>query len=82
MYLLNNMRTRPHIIKEIHSEYLKAGADIIETNTFSATSIAQSDYNLESAVYDINYQSAILAKKAVLDFATKEKPWFFFCCKI
>ena len=68
--------TRPHIIKEIHSEYLKAGADIIETNTFSATSIAQSDYNLESAVYDINYQSAILAKNAALDFSTKEKPRF------
>ena len=68
--------TRPHIIRDIHSEYLKAGADIIETNTFSATSIAQSDYNLESAVYDINFQSAKIAKEVAKEYSTLEKPRF------
>lgn len=56
--------TRPEIIEEIHYQYLMAGADIIETNTFSGTKIAQADYGLESAVDDINRESAILAKKA------------------
>ena len=46
--------TRPDIIKAIHKEYLEAGADIIETNTFSGTSIAQADYSLESSVYELN----------------------------
>ena len=50
--------TRPDIIKEIHKQYLKAGSDIIETNTFSSTSIAQSDYDLQTVVYDINFESA------------------------
>ena len=68
--------TRPEIIKEIHSEYLKAGADIIETNTFSGTTIAQSDYSLEDAVYDINYKSAKIAKEVALAFSTPEKPRF------
>jgi 5-methyltetrahydrofolate--homocysteine methyltransferase len=57
--------TRPDVIEAIHLEYLKAGADIIETNTFSATNISQSDYELEDWVYQINYQSVIAAKKAV-----------------
>ena len=48
--------TRPDIIKAIHKEYLDAGADIIETNTFSGTTIAQADYSLESAVYELNFQ--------------------------
>ncbi len=47
--------TRPDIIKQIHKEYLQAGADIIETNTFSSTSIAQSDYDLQKFVYDLNF---------------------------
>ena len=68
--------TRPEIIKEIHVEYLKAGADIIETNTFSGTIIAQADYKLESAVYDINFQSAKIAKNAANEFSTPEKPRF------
>ncbi len=59
--------TRPDIIKEIHRQYLLAGADIIETNTFSSTSIAQADYHLEDAVYDLNYQSAKIAKEAALE---------------
>ncbi|MBL4703903.1 MAG: homocysteine S-methyltransferase family protein, partial [Flavobacteriales bacterium] len=55
--------TRPEIIKEIHALYFEAGADIVETNTFSGTWIAQADYKLESAVYDINYQSAKIARE-------------------
>jgi 5-methyltetrahydrofolate--homocysteine methyltransferase len=56
--------TRPDIIFEIHKAYLEAGADIIETNTFSGTTIAQADYHLEDAVYDINFHGARLAKEA------------------
>jgi 5-methyltetrahydrofolate--homocysteine methyltransferase len=63
--------TRPDVIYAIHTEYLQAGADIIETNTFSGTRIAQKDYDLEYAVYDINFQSAKLAKKACTDFMAK-----------
>ena len=70
--------TRPEIIKEIHAAYFEAGADIAETNTFSGTTIAQADYNLESAVYDINYQSAKIAKEVADEFTAKEpnKPRF------
>jgi 5-methyltetrahydrofolate--homocysteine methyltransferase len=70
--------TRPEIIKEIHAQYLAAGADIIETNTFSGTSIAQADYNLESAVYDINYHSAKIAKEVASEFTLRnpDKPRF------
>ncbi len=70
--------TQPEIILDIHREYLKAGADIIETNTFSGTSISQSDYKLEKYVYEINFESAKLAKIAADEF-TKEnidKPRF------
>ncbi len=63
--------TRPDIIEAIHLQYLEAGADIIETNTFSGTWIAQADYKLESAVYDINYQGALLAKQAVATYKQK-----------
>tara|TARA_R110002072_G_scaffold303044_1_gene492064 strand:- start:8173 stop:9180 length:1008 start_codon:yes stop_codon:yes gene_type:complete len=65
--------TRPEIIKEIHREYFDAGADIAETNTFSGTTIAQADYNLEHAVYDINYQSAKIAREVADEF-TKNEP--------
>jgi 5-methyltetrahydrofolate--homocysteine methyltransferase len=70
--------TRPDIIKEIHQEYLAAGADIIETNTFSATTIAQADYHLQDAVYDLNYQSAKIAREVANDFTQREphKPRF------
>ncbi|MBM3165040.1 MAG: homocysteine S-methyltransferase family protein [Bacteroidetes bacterium] len=61
--------TRPDIILEIHKAYLEAGADIIETNTFSGTSIAQADYHLEDAVYGINFEGARLAKEAVSSFS-------------
>ncbi len=65
--------TQPHIIKEIHEQYLEAGADIVETNTFSGTTVAQADYELEDAVYDINFESARLAKEAC-DAYTKNNP--------
>lgn len=70
--------TRPDIIKAIHEEYLAAGADIIETNTFSGTTIAQADYDLEDAVYDINYHSAKIAKEAADKYTTAnpDKPRF------
>ena len=57
--------TQPEAIKTIHEKYLEVGADIIETNTFSSTSIGMSDYDMESIVYDLNYESAKIAKEAV-----------------
>ena len=60
--------TQPDAIFNIHKEYLKAGADIIETNTFSSTSIAMADYGMESLVYELNFESAKLAKKATEKF--------------
>jgi 5-methyltetrahydrofolate--homocysteine methyltransferase len=65
--------TRPDIIKAIHRQYLEAGADIIETNTFSGTSIAQADYHLEELAYELNYQSAKIAKE-VADEVTHSNP--------
>jgi 5-methyltetrahydrofolate--homocysteine methyltransferase len=63
--------TQPHIIKAIHKEYLKAGADIIETNTFSATTIAMADYDMQELAYELNYQSAKIAKEAVAEFISE-----------
>lgn len=54
---------QPEIIAGIHRGYLEAGADIIETNTFNGTSIAQADYGLEEVVYELNLQSAKLARR-------------------
>ncbi|HSF16870.1 MAG TPA: methionine synthase [Vicinamibacteria bacterium] len=65
--------TQPGIIEEIHQRYLKAGADIIETNTFNATSVAMADYGLESQVYEINRQSARIARRAA-DAHTERTP--------
>lgn len=67
---------KPDILKEIHSLYLKAGADILETNTFSGTSIAQSDYALENSVYDINFHSAKIAREVADEYTinTPNKP--------
>ncbi|MEN9977662.1 MAG: hypothetical protein RLZZ569_287, partial [Bacteroidota bacterium] len=65
--------TRPEIIQQIHREYLEAGADIIETNTFSGTWIAQADYGLENAVYDINFHGAKIAREVADEF-TKLMP--------
>ena len=55
--------TRPDVISAIHRKYFEAGADIAETNTFSGTTIAQADYDLQGAVYDINYHSAKIARE-------------------
>ena len=68
--------TQPKAILDIHKAYLRAGADIIMTNTFSSTPIAMADYKMESLVYDLNFESAQLAKKAVLEYDSKEKPRF------
>jgi len=69
--------TQPDIIRSIHAAYYEAGADIVETNTFSSTSIAQSDYGLESAVYDINFQAAKLAREAATEAEKRDgKPRF------
>lgn len=70
--------TRPDIVLAIHKEYLAAGSDIIETNTFSGTSIAQADYSLEEVVYDLNYESAKIARTAADEFtqANPSKPRF------
>lgn len=70
--------TQPDIIYAIHKEYLEAGADIIETNTFSGTSIAMADYEMENLVYELNFESARLAKKAAVEYTEQnpEKPRF------
>ena len=70
--------TQPEAICKIHEEYLDSGADIIETNTFSSTSIGMADYKMESLVKEINYESARLAKKATNKFNEKQpnKPRF------
>lgn len=70
--------TRPDIIKSICSDYLEAGADIIETNTFGSTWVAQADYQLEDWVYRINYESAKIAKEVTDEFTAKDpsKPRF------
>lgn len=70
--------TQPHIIEEIHRSYLEADADIIETNTFSATSIAMADYDMQDFVKEINIESAKIAKKVAVEFTLKnpEKPRF------
>src|SRR5450631_2119345 len=60
--------TRPDIIQAIHLEYLEAGADIIETNTFSSTAIAQADYNMQSLAYELNVASARVAREAITEF--------------
>ena len=70
--------TKPEIIKEIHRQYFAAGADIVETNTFSSTTIAQADYKLEHLAYQLNYESAKIAKEVAAEFnkANPDKPRF------
>jgi 5-methyltetrahydrofolate--homocysteine methyltransferase len=70
--------TQPAAVKEVHRKYFAAGADIVETNTFSSTTIAMADYGMENLVYEINYESAKLAKEAAAEFTEKEphKPRF------
>lgn len=70
--------TRPDVIKAIHSEYFKAGADIAETNTFGANAVAQEDYKLQHLVYEINFQGAKIAREVADEYTQKEphKPRF------
>ena len=63
--------TQPEVIKGIHREYLAAGADIVETNTFSANAISQADYHLEELAYEMNFQSANIAKEVADEFNKK-----------
>lgn len=70
--------TQPEAIKTIHRKYLEAGADIIETNTFSGTTIAMADYQMEHLVYELNFESARLAKEVAMEYTAKnpKKPRF------
>jgi len=68
--------TQPHVILEIHEQYLAAGADILETNTFGATTVAQADYGMESLAVEMNMQSAKLAREACDKYSTPDKPRF------
>lgn len=70
--------TQPEAVKSVHAEYYAAGADIVETNTFSGTTIGMADYHMEDLVYELNYQSAKLAKEVAEEFTAKEpnKPRF------
>lgn len=70
--------TQPKAIAEVHQKYFEAGADIVETNTFSGTSIAMADYGMEKWVYELNYQSAKIAKEVADRFTSKQpnKPRF------
>ena len=70
--------TRPDVIRSIHAEYLAAGADILETNTFNATAISQADYRLEAIVYELNFAGARLAREVCDEFTaqTPAKPRF------
>ena len=70
--------TQPKAISEVHSKYFEAGADIVETNTFSSTTIAMADYGMENLAYELNFESAKIAKKVAEEFTAKEphKPRF------
>ena len=70
--------TQPDAIAEVHAKYFAAGADIVETNTFSGTTIAMADYEMEDLVYDLNFESARIAKEVANEFTQKEpnKPRF------
>ena len=70
--------TQPQAIKDIHAQYFEAGADIVETNTFSGTTIGMADYHLEDIVYELNFQSAKIAREVADEFTAKnpEKPRF------
>ncbi len=68
--------TRPDVIRDIHEGYLAAGADMIETNTFGATTVAQADYDMAALAVEMNYESARLARAACDKFSTPDKPRF------
>ena len=66
--------TQPQIIKAIHKEYLEAGADILETNTFNAQRISLADYNMQSLAYEINFEAAKIARAAIEEFSVNSQP--------
>ena len=68
--------TQPQLIEEIHREYFAAGADIVETNTFSSTTIGMAEYGVDDAIYELNVQAARLARCAADAFSNPEKPRF------
>ncbi|UVW29386.1 methionine synthase [Massilia sp. H6] len=68
--------TQPHIIQEIHERYLAAGADLLETNTFGATGVAQDDYHMAHLAYEMNVEAARLARAACAKYSTPDKPRF------
>lgn len=68
--------TRPEVIREIHEQYLAAGADLIETNTFGATTVAQEDYKMAELAYEMNVVAARLAREACDKYGTPDKPRF------
>ena len=68
--------TRPEVIREIHEQYLAAGADLIETNTFGATSVAQEDYDMAELAYEMNVVAAQIAREACDQYSTPDKPRF------
>jgi 5-methyltetrahydrofolate--homocysteine methyltransferase len=74
--------TQPDIIKEIHSSFLQAGSDIIETNTFNATSISQADYNTQDLAYELNKKAAQNAREVADKFTQKKTPKAPVSCRI
>jgi 5-methyltetrahydrofolate--homocysteine methyltransferase len=70
--------TQPQAIRDVHAKYFEAGADIVETNTFSSTTIGMADYHLEDIVYELNYESAKIAREVADSFTAKnpDKPRF------
>ena len=68
--------TQPHIVREIHENYCRAGADIIETNTFTSTSVSMADYQLQDIAYQVNYEAACIARQAADKWTSSNKPRF------
>lgn len=66
--------SNPEIIETIHNNFLEAGADIIETDTFNATSLSQADYDTDAYVYEMNYEAGKLAKKCAQNYSTPDRP--------
>lgn len=71
--------TRPEIIQKIHLDYLLAGADILETNTFTANTVSQADFGTEDLVYELNYESVKLAKAAIAELQVAHPRSRLFC---
>ncbi len=68
--------TQPHIVREIHTNYCRAGADIIETNTFTSTSVSMADYQLQDEAYQVNFAAAQIAREVVDEWSSPERPRF------